>query len=97
MRTLYIGDEKNQDEFPVYQDLLILHSECLYQRIREATGEGTIVIEKIKPALFTEFVFWINSGNFLPVESTTPALDVAIHWVQLWQMGSGLQVRASLL
>jgi hypothetical protein len=95
MRILYVGDERDQDQFDVYQDLIILHSEYLLDRIRNATGEGAIVIDKIKPGLFTEFVPWINSGNFLPVDSTTQG--VAVHWIWRWQLGSDLQVRSSLL
>lgn len=95
MRTLYITDGKDQERFDVYQDLIIIYSEYLHERIRTATDEGAIVIDKIKPGLFTEFLPWINSGNFLPVNRMTQG--VAVHWILLWQMGSDLQVRASLL
>jgi hypothetical protein len=99
MRTIHIRDKKDQERFEVYQDLIILHSEYLHHRIRTARGEGAIVIDNminITPALFTEFVPWINSGSFLPVDSTTPTQGLAVHWILLWQMGSDLQVRASL-
>jgi hypothetical protein len=98
MITIFIRDQKGQDRFPVYQDLVILHSEYLHGRIQAAPGEGKIEIDNminIRRDLFAQFIPWITSGSFPPFDSRTQG--AAVNWVLLWQMGSDLQVRATLL
>jgi hypothetical protein len=60
----------------------------------ENVSDSKIALPSIKPSLFGDFVSWIYTDNYLPVESTS--LGVAEPCTELWAMGNFLQVKPSL-
>jgi hypothetical protein len=94
MVTVFVGPEN--ESFVVHQDLLTLHSRHLQNYIQnmENVSESKIALPSIKPSLFADFVSWIYTDNFLPVESTS--LGVTDPCTELWAMGNFLQVKPSL-